>query len=188
MSHVMRASDIIGLPVVSIDSGEDIAEIRDVLYDGGEHRLLGFTLNKRGLLAGRMRDALPASSVEAIGADAVMVAGESDLAPAPGGADDLAGGGEPMPIVGNRVVTADGNVLGEVVGVVVETGDEHRAVGYEIAADDRSDTMFVPISAQMALSATNLLLPEGATDFVRDDLAGFGAAVDDYRARLGESR
>ncbi len=54
----MRAGDVPGLPVVCIDSGEDIAEIRDVIYDGAEHRLLGFTLNKRGLLAGRSKDVL----------------------------------------------------------------------------------------------------------------------------------
>ena len=30
-----------GLPVVSIASGEDVAEVRDVVYDGEAHRLVG---------------------------------------------------------------------------------------------------------------------------------------------------
>jgi len=69
MTLVMRASAMIGLPVVSINSGEDIAEIRDVVYDADAHRLIGFTLNKRGrgLFSGRMSDVLPAEGLAAIG-------------------------------------------------------------------------------------------------------------------------
>lgn len=72
MSYVMRASELMGLPVVSILDGEDVAEVRDVVYDSQAHRLLGFTLNKRGLFSGRLKDVLPANAVSAIGADAVM--------------------------------------------------------------------------------------------------------------------
>ena len=53
MTHVMRAGDLIGLPVVSIAAGEDVAEISDVVYDSSHHRILGFTLNKRGALGRR---------------------------------------------------------------------------------------------------------------------------------------
>ena len=79
MTHVMRAGDLIGLPVVSIATGEDVAEIRDVVYDASRHRLLGFTLNKRGFFAGRLRDVLGAGSVAAIGGDAVMVSDETAI-------------------------------------------------------------------------------------------------------------
>ena len=85
-------------------------------------------------------------------------------------------------MIGNRVLSADGNNLGEVVGVIVTAGAAPSAVGYEIASESRSDNAFVPISEQMALSEDNLLLPAEATDFVRDDLAGFGAAVESYRS------
>lgn len=37
MTHLVRAGDLVGLPVVSIGSGEDIAEVRDVVYDADEH-------------------------------------------------------------------------------------------------------------------------------------------------------
>ena len=68
MTHLLRAGDLIGLPVVSIATGEDLAEVRDVIYDGSEHRLLGFTLNKRGMFAGRLKEVLTAESVTGIGA------------------------------------------------------------------------------------------------------------------------
>jgi hypothetical protein len=167
--------------VVSIASGEDVAEIRDVVYDGEAHRLVGFTLNKRGMFAGRLRAVLTTESMTAIGPDAVMIDAESaidDSDERPSGLDHLDAA---RPVIGNRVLSADGDDLGEVVAVIMSTGAEPCAVGYELQSSDRKDTSFVPISAQMALSGENLVLPGAATDFVRNDLAGFGAAVAAYR-------
>ncbi len=182
MTQVIRAGDLIGLPVVSIASGEDVAEVRDVVYDAEHHQLVGFTLNKRGALAGRMKDALAARSVAAIGPDAVMVRDLDALGVPDESQPTLRNPEQANSVVGNRVLSSDGNDLGEVVGVVITTGTDPAAVGYEIGSGDRPDTSFVPISEQMALSEDNLLLPVEATDFVRDDLAGFGAAVDSFRA------
>lgn len=185
--NLIRASDVTGLPVVSIASGEDVAEIRDVVYDGEAHRLVGFTLNKRGMFAGRLKAALAVGSVAAIGPDAVMIDADEaidDGGVRPEGLDDL---GAARPVIGNRVLSADGSDLGEVVAVILSTGEEPSAVGYELQPSDRADTSFVPISAQMALSGENLVLPAEATAFVRDDLAGFGAAIASYRSPELES-
>lgn len=180
--NLVRARDVTGLPVVSIATGEDVAEIRDVVYDGEAHRLVGFTLNKRGRFAGRLKTVLAAATVAAIGPDAVMIDDESALAApggTPGGLDHL---GAARAVIGNRVLTATGDDLGTVVAVILSTGDVPTAVGYEVQPSDRADTAFVPISAQMALSGENLVLPAAATAFVRNDLAGFGAAIATYRS------
>lgn len=190
MSHVMRAGDLVGLPVVSIASGEDIAEVRDVVYDAGHHRLVGFTLNKRGLFAGRMKDVLPAESLTAIGADAVMVRDEAAISEPDDEAGPLKRTDEAASVIGNRVLSFEGNELGEIAEVIVATGTEPKAVGYQIESAGHSESVFVPISAQIALSDDNLLLPEEATAFIRNDLAGFGAAIESYpsEVRRGESR
>ena len=70
MTLLMMASAIAGLPVVTVHGGEDIAEVRDVIYDPEAGRLVGLTLNKRGFLSGRHRDVLPAETIHAIGRDA----------------------------------------------------------------------------------------------------------------------
>lgn len=185
MKFVLRASDLIGLPVVSLSAGEDVAEIRDVVYDSQAHLLLGFTLNKRGIFSGRMKDVLPAEAVSAIGADAVMI--EDELAITESATPtSLDNPGAANSVIGNRVLSADGNELGEVIGVIVSTGRDPEAVGYEIDPTDGSDKVFVPILAQMALSENNLLLPAEATEFIRNDLAGFGAAIDNYRSKIFE--
>lgn len=180
MTLLMRASDLMGLPVVSIDTGEDVAEIRDVVYDASTHRVLGFTLNKRGFLGGRLKSNLAISSIHAVGPQAVMVPSESDvLEERP---DDEAVSAPSTAVIGHRVLNAAGSELGQVVGVIVEAGSSAAAVGYEVEPPDGSGRLFVPISMQMALSSDNVLLPEGAEAFVRHDLGAFGAAVSEYRS------
>lgn len=158
-----------------------------VLAAPASDRLMGFTLNKRGRFAGRLKSVLSTASVAAIGPDAVMVDSESSIEDeAPDDADlrDLVSA---RPVLGNRVLSADGTDLGEVGAVILSTGDEPCAVGYELRTEGRSDTTFVPISAQMSLSGDNLVLPVEATDFVRNDLAGFGAAIASYRSSALEA-
>ena len=178
-SRVMRASDVSGLPVVTINSGDDVAEIKDVVFDGTNHRLVGFTLNKRGWFRGKLRKQLPAGSVAAIGPDAVMVADAVDLEDP----EVPLGDAETHAVIGNRVISANGSNLGSIIGVIITTGDDPEAVGYEVEGEDGS-AYFVPISAQLALSDNNLLIPESSTDFIRNDLAGFGAALADHRQAL----
>jgi uncharacterized protein YrrD len=185
--HLVRAKDVIGLPVVTIDGGEDAAQIRDVVYDAERHHLLGFTLNERGWFRGTLRAALHAEDVVGIGADAVMVADESCLTQTTPSDDVLAASRESYHVIGDTVVSSGGATLGEVVDVVLETGSRPKAVGYEVKTGD--GTVFVPSSVQMAVSENNLVVPAEAEEFTANDLAGFGAAVQSFRHRLegGES-
>jgi uncharacterized protein YrrD len=176
MSVVLRASDLVGLPVVSIGDGEDLAEVRDVVYDGERHRLIGFTLNKRGWIHGRMKQLLPSDAIAAIGPDAVMIEDGSCLADADEVRTELSDASPSRDVIGVRVVTSAGEDLGVVTDVIVRAGAVPEAVGYEIEHKDRAgSSAFVPITEQMAISGDALMVPETAKDDVRDDLAGFGA-------------
>ncbi|MEO6652266.1 MAG: PRC-barrel domain-containing protein [Ilumatobacteraceae bacterium] len=181
---LMRASEVAGLPVVTIDGGEDAAEIKDVVYDGGRHDLLGFTLNKRGWFRGSMKSILPTQNVAGIGRDAVMVADEGSLLDQGGSHEVLSQPKSGFDVVGNEVVSSSGAVLGTVVDVIIETGANPKAVGYEVKTADGS--LFIPSSAQMALSGENLIVPAEAEAFTNNDLAGFGASVPSFRHMLGD--
>lgn len=183
--RLMRASDLIGLPVVTIDGGDDIAEIKDVVFDGTRHQLVGFTLNKRGWFRGSLHHTLDMEHVSAIGADAVMVRHEEDLAARESAPAPLSDPGESHDVMGNTVVTSGGKTLGTVSGVVISVGEKPAAVGYQLTSDDGD--VFIPIDAQMALSSDNLIVPSEAADFVNRDLAGFGASVTQYRSRLDDA-
>lgn len=187
ITPLVLGSELPGRPVVACDCGDDIAEVRDVVFDPISHRLVGFTLNKRGWFRGTLKESLPASVIGAIGPVAIMVATSHDLvdvSDAPAALEQV--GSDGISISGTTVLSAGGEQLGTITDVVIETGPTPEAVGYQVTTDDGA--IFVPISAQLALSENNLLLPENATVFIRNDLAGFGAAVTNYRELLEETQ
>jgi uncharacterized protein YrrD len=185
MTLLVRASEAIGLPVVTIDGGEDVAEIKDVVYRADRAELLGFTLNRRGFLAGPRREVLPWSSVVGFGRDAVMVADDDALATRKSEAGRAITDGGHRDVIAADVVTDDGSRLGKVVDVIVHVEDvSAEVVGYEIEGDERGRTLFVPLPDTLAVSEDALLVPATVRDFVCDDLAGFGASVEGFRAHL----
>ena len=52
MKLLITAAQINGLPVVTVRGGDDVAEVRDVIYSPDAGRLVGLTLNNVGLLRG----------------------------------------------------------------------------------------------------------------------------------------
>jgi uncharacterized protein YrrD len=187
MNIVMRAGEITGRPVVTIDTAEAIAEVRDVVFSHDNGFLMGFTLNKRGRLSGRLSDVLPWSRVHGLGPDAVMIANDHALA-RPGDEEFADAGGQN--VVGGRVITDSGNELGRVTDLVLAVDSlEARVVGYEIGGPTveqgpGGDRRYIPLPETFAVSRSALIVPASVTTFIRDDLSGFGGAVDEFRAQL----
>jgi uncharacterized protein YrrD len=184
MKLLMTASQIRGLPVVTVRGGEDVAEVRDVIYDPEVGRLVGLSLNQRGFLAGRRHEVLPAEMIHAIGQHAVMVIDESSLV-APGDApEDVAHPATERNVMGNDVLTEGGTSLGTVTDLVLLVGSSGEVVGYQIekAAGGHG---YIPLPAQLSVSGVALVVPNLTEEFVQDDLVGLGATVDEFRDRLG---
>jgi uncharacterized protein YrrD len=186
VKELLRGTDLVGLPIVTL-AGDDLAEVRDVLYDAEAGRIVGFSLNKRGRLKGRMREVLTSEQVRAVGPAAVMVDPAVELGPAP--VTPTGRGGN---VLTDRVITDGGVAVGTVTDVVVDTGDG-AVVGYEVRADDEPDRRhgrrsYIPLPESIAVSGEALVVPSGAVEYIAGDLAGFADAVDRYRAHLrGES-
>lgn len=184
MTVLLKAADLVKRPVVTL-SGEDVAQIKDVIYSSRTGELAGFTLNGRGLFSGPLRKTLPWENVHGLGPAAVMIRDESSLADrkALRGETEGAGGA----VLGSTVITESGRNLGVVTDVILAVGDTKTdAVGYEIDPVDASAPrrQFVPLPDTLSVSGEALMLPDAATEFIRDDLAGFGAAVEEFRSRL----
>jgi uncharacterized protein YrrD len=184
MRTLLLASEVNGLPVVTITGGDDVAEVKDIIYSPEAGHLLGLTLNKRGFLRGRMKEVLPAESIAAIGPDAVMITDDNCLV-SPGQApEDVGRPAGKRNVIGNDVLTERGARLGAVTDLVLLGGSRGDVVGYRL--DKAAGGVgFIPLPAQLAVSGVALVVPDATEDFVRDDLVGLGAAVDEYRARLG---
>ena len=180
----MTASQIRGLPVVTVGGGEDVAEVRDVIYSPEAGRLVGVTLNKRGFLAGRSRDALPAEEIHAIGQNAVMVLDESSLVAIQDAPDDVGRPATERNVIGDDVLTETGTSLGKVTDLVLLVGSTGEVVGYQIDKDG-GGRGYIPLPAQLSVSGVALVVPNVTEEFVQDDLVGLGASVDEFRARMG---
>jgi uncharacterized protein YrrD len=184
MRLLMTASQIRGLPVVTVRGGEDIAEVRDVIYSPEAGRLVGMTLNQRGFLSGRRREVLPADMIHAVGQHAVMVTDEGQLVAPEDAPDDVAHPATERNVLGDDVLTEGGTSLGEVVDLVLLVGGNGEVVGYQISKADGGHG-YIPLPAQLAVSGDALVVPDITEEFVEDDLVGLGAAVDEFRDRLG---
>lgn len=180
MSLLVRAGDLIGRPVVTLDTAQDVAEIKDVVFSHEDAMVVGFTLNKRGRFSGPMKAVLPWSRVAALGRDAVMVADRDAL----GAADDsmdAASGGEDHQILGTTVMTDAGKALGTVRDLVLAVGTAADVVGFEI--DGEVEGQLLPVGDTFSISGTALMVPAAAEEFLRDDLSGFSSAVTAFMER-----
>jgi uncharacterized protein YrrD len=189
----MRTSEITRRPVVTM-AGEDIAQIKDIIYAAGGGTVGGFTLAGRGLFAGPLKESLAWGSVAALGTDAVMVRDGSVLQPTKTVLDaSRASGGSGANVLGSQVLSDAGVDLGVVRDVIVsvaqDSGGHCDVVGYEIEASDalgtQGEKVLIPLPDTIAASGEHLMVPASAKEFVGRDLAGFGAAVDAFRAQLG---
>lgn len=180
----MTASQINGLPVVTVTGGEDVAEVRDVIYDPEAGCLVGLTLNKRGFFSGRRREVLPADAIHSIGRDAVMIVDDSSLTEPEDAPDDIVHPAKERSVIGDDVLTEGGRSLGVVRDLALLVGSAGEVVGYQIEKPGGGHG-YIPLPAQLAVSGQALVVPDVTEEFVRDDLVGLGASVDDFRARLG---
>ena len=190
----MRAHEITGRPVVTLDGAEAIAEVKDVVISHASAAVVGFTLNKRGFLGSPLKEVLPWSNLRALGRDAVIVNDPSALTSSDPRIDEAVAEGRDRDVIGATVMTDAGTALGTVVDVIVEVGEKAAIVGFEVHGpeverDRPAATLLIPVDDTIAVSGSTLMVPAETEQFVRDDLSGFGSAVEDFRARLkGASR
>ena len=185
MSVLLRATELEGRPVVTL-AGERVAEVKDVVFDSSRGRLIGFSLRGVGLFSRSRDDTLPTARITGLGRDAVMIRDAEALQ----GKQSLVAEGVPddRNVLGNQVLTDTGTRLGKVVDVIIEVGATADIVGYEVSAAEalatHGERVLIPLPDTIAVSGEHLIVPAAATEFVGNDLTGFGAAVDAFRARL----
>jgi uncharacterized protein YrrD len=172
---LMRSGDVIGRPVVDSSTGNDLAEIRDVIFDPRRGALTGFTLRKRGFLGRRMKDVLALAEVVSLGTDAVMVADSHALTP-PADAPAEMATEKSSDVLDDQVVTESGRVLGKVCDVIFIGGRAPKVIGFEVT-DGPSGRGFIPLGVTSALSGSALVVPDSYEQRIRADLSGLVAEV-----------
>lgn len=187
--RLLRARELTGRPVVTL-GGEFVGEIKDVVFERSGGSIAGFTLRNPRLFSRARKDSLPWEGVHGVGRDAVMIPDPDIMIPT----KELAPRKQARKadVLRDRVLTDNGRDLGTVIDVVLQGGTDLEVVGYELEASEALGTagrrVLIPLPDTVAVSGENLIVPAAATEFVSEDLAGFGAAVDEFRDRLRQGR
>ena len=181
MTRLVRAAELIGTPVATLDAGTFVAEVRDVLFDPQRWRFLGFTLRGRGLLSPPLIGLLRAAGVRAVGRDAVMIGSEAVLLRDD---EDIRGAlGEHEDAVGQEVVTDRGVTLGRIADLVLEAdGGKVLVVGYAVRRPDGHE-MVVPLLPDAGPNwGAAMVVPASTEQLSSGGLVGLREALERTRA------
>ncbi|MFE3323962.1 PRC-barrel domain-containing protein [Streptomyces sp. NPDC059176] len=184
MNTYLRARDISEEPVVTL-GGEDVAQIKDVIFDPMHGNIMCFTLSGRGMLAGPLKRALLWRKVHGLGPDAVMIRDEKAMEDDDTAAQEYTRAPGSGRIIGARMMTEDGTGLGTVTDVIIEVGKSARVIGYEVdSATDTGRTVFLPVIKPKSVSEEMVVVPACTAEFTAGDAAGLPTAADGLRRRL----
>ncbi|MDQ6693709.1 MAG: PRC-barrel domain-containing protein [Chloroflexota bacterium] len=155
----MKFSELKGKPVVDLADAKKMGEVEDLLVDPESHRILTLKV-KTGLFSAAQL--VPAGYIKSVGSDAVTISASDSSDPGPAGSGRPTQPIEMTSIMGNKVVTDAGTVVGDVRDVLFEwvslmiTGYEVREGGlfskpHEFAAtpDVRYGDKIITIPAEL---------------------------------------
>lgn len=161
---VSPINTLIGMPVLSLATGNKLGFVTQVLIDPPSGVLAGVTLDTGSLAY---------DQIYSFGRDAIMAA--SDLAVQPPDMPGLVDGRDAKRLIGARVVTVSGEVLGTIVNVLI-TLKPPPFVVYAVRRSllDRilGREFYLSASESYALSddAERLIVPDAAADLALSDL------------------
>lgn len=186
-----KARDIIGLPVVTFGTGGRLARVEDLIIDPERRQVLALVIDEGGFL--RSARAVPFGRIQAIGPDVVIVA--DSKAALDIGRDPVLKKlyNDEVKVRGLRVLTDDGQRLGEVADVLLDdkTGEIR---GYYVATGRvvsmTQGLRWVPVESMLRMGKRILYVPASvATDF-ENQVGGIQGALDQVgdRVRTAGSR
>jgi len=169
---MIRAKDLDGRAVIDLVTAEKIGYIDEIFIDPSGGRLAALKVSTgSSLLGGGRQTLVPSSAIESIGPEAVMVRPSGEGVPTDGPLDALP---RLSHIVGRKVVSETGKLLGTIGDVLIEDADG-RVFGYELkdaswsgglgdllnGGDDHQHD-YVRGDAELRLSDELLVVPDSA--------------------------
>jgi uncharacterized protein YrrD len=121
---LIKGNDVIGLKVMTMDTGKHIEDVSDLIYDPQEHKVTAFLLKP----AGMFKDAkvVGFADIKRIGKDAVMVESEAVMRKAGDISERVASiAKDDTYLTKTKIMTEDGTELGKVSDLLFDefTGD-----------------------------------------------------------------
>jgi uncharacterized protein YrrD len=188
------ATDIIGLPVVSHETGERSYQVKDLLFDEDQHNVLGLLVEEGGWLSKSL--AVPFSAVTSIGPDAVIIPSEKSVIETDGDERLAAATRRSVAVKGKQVMSEDGKDLGKIADLVIDQESGH-VDGYLISggifADVYKGQPFIPAPLMLKVGEDVVFVPAETVRELEEQVHGLqGAAqraseqVQDVASRTSE--
>lgn len=181
---MIRATTLRGRSVVDLDAATKLGQIEELILDLEGRHVAGLVVTQgQALLGERHERVLPASLVNAIGPDAVTVHGGQDQDVVD---DRLDGLPWLSAIIGRKVVSHDGRLLG-VIGDVLIAPEDGSIMGYALGGHHPAGRLeelfggahetnggYVRADAELRVGPDLIVVPDDAvvTDGELDDQAG----------------
>lgn len=151
-----KALDAVGLPVICLQTGEEIGSVQDILCDP-EWRVLGVVLHQGNWF--QSGTYIPFEHIHAVGDDCLIVTGKEAITSLQNLAENDTVGlstGK-MKLKGKTVITEDGELLGKVEDVYFSSNWE-KLVGYELSNGWIAD---VTVGRKRLSAPPHVLIGEG---------------------------
>jgi len=156
-------AEVVGLPVVEIDSGRVIGRVKDLVFDLGHGRLESLIVQ-----AGRSEVRLPFDQVHSLGESAVTVGAEVRFEPVEGGSKAAAAATACVAPMGKRILSREGRVLGLVDDVIFDA-DSGAVWGYQVSAgllvDFVEGKKAVPLTDELIVGPDSVVVAEDTLPF-----------------------
>jgi len=169
-----RRRDTLGLPVLKLDGGKKMGEVRELIFDGERKSLDGVLIKEDTLLSGGQ--VVQYSDIHSLGLDAVTLRKGSevlkwgDLKKRREQASQAQGWPEPEKLLGKRLVTEAGRDLGMIDDLIFDA-EEGKLEGYELSGGLIKDVVdgkgFVPVPEQVILGTDTVIVPADVEDTVQ---------------------
>lgn len=162
-----NVSELIGKPVISVETGDKLGNVADALLADGDVRLVALVIG--GGLLGK-EHVLPFRDIQTLGGDTILVRSQSGVVGASEWRESGTRATRSSSLKGRPVVTATGHRLGDVSDFLID--DQTGAFdALEIAASDfgglRTKRSLVRPGSEIRIGPDAVVVPESATT-VRD--------------------
>ena len=170
---MQKGKEVIGRKIVTLDGGERIDSVRDLIFDEQGNRVLALLVDEGGWFhAARV---IPFTSVKSIGEDAVMIASADDVVSARDDATIAAAMESKSGLAGLNLLTSDGKELGRIADVFFDEVSG-QVVGYEatggLFSDLSSGRTFVPAPESVTIGAEAAIVPPSVALAMEEQEAG----------------
>ncbi|MGY2895315.1 PRC-barrel domain-containing protein [Deinococcus sp. UYEF24] len=170
---MQKGKEVIGRKIVTLDGGERIDSVRDLIFDEQGNRVLALLVDEGGWF--HAAKVIPFSSVKSIGDDAVMIGSADDVMSARDNATIAAAMESKSGLAGLNLLTTDGKELGRISDVFFDEVSG-QVVGYEatggLFSDLSSGRTFVPAPESVTIGAEAAIVPPAVALAMEEQEAG----------------